>query len=134
MDDPASLFLLFEGVSPETSSPLFSTLLNIGLVIFLVLLNGFFVCAEFAFVAVRRSRIEALANEGKAGARRLLEVLNNMSAYLSAAQVGVTLASLGLGWVGEPAVATLFEQPLSGFSETVRHTVAFVVAFALISS
>jgi CBS domain containing-hemolysin-like protein len=134
MDDPASLFLLFEGVPPETSSPLFWSVLGIGLVILLVLLNGFFVCAEFAFVAVRRSRIEALANEGKAGARRLLGVLDNMTAYLSAAQVGVTLASLGLGWVGEPAIASLLEEPLSVFSDPVRHTVAFLIAFVLISS
>jgi CBS domain containing-hemolysin-like protein len=135
MDDPASLFLLLaEGAATESAPTIASTLLNVALVFVLVLLNGFFVCAEFAFVAVRRSRIEALAAEGKAGAKRLLNVLNNMSAYLSAAQVGVTLASLGLGWVGEPAVAALLEQPLSGMSDAVRHTVAFLIAFSLISS
>src|SRR3954452_18350866 len=127
MDDPASLFFLFEGVPPETSSTLFWPVLGIGLVILLVLLNGFFVCAEFAFVAVRRSRIEALANEGKAGARRLLRVLDNLTAYLSAAQVGVTLASLGLGWVGEPAIASFLEEPLSVFTYPVRHTVGFLI-------
>jgi CBS domain containing-hemolysin-like protein len=136
MDDPASTFFLFaaEAATTETTSTLVQTVLNIGLVILLVLLNGFFVCAEFAFVAVRKSRIEALAAEGSAGARRLLEVLGNMSAYLSAAQVGVTLASLGLGWVGEPAIASLLEQPLGGLNDTARHTVAFFIGFIFISS
>ncbi len=136
MDDPASLFLLFlaEPVTTETASTLTYTLLNIFLVIVLVFANGFFVAAEFAFVAVRKSRIENLANEGKIAAKRLLEILTNMSAYLSAAQLGVTLASLGLGWVGEPAIASVLEGPLSLLPEAARHTIAFLIAFSLISS
>lgn len=136
MDDPASTFFLFaaEAATTENTLTLLWTFFDIGLVILLVLLNGFFVCAEFAYVAVRRSRIEALVNEGSSGAKRLLEILNDLSAYLSATQLGITIASLGLGWVGEPAVAALLEQPLSGVSETLRHTIAFIIAFSLISS
>ena len=135
MDDPASLCLLLaaDGVTTETSSTLFWTLLNIALVAVLVFLNGFFVAAEFAFVAVRRSRVEALVAEGHAPAKRLLEVLDNLTAYLSATQVGITLASLGLGWVGEPAIAALLEAPLSAVPEAARHTIAFLIAFTLIS-
>ncbi|HVE56282.1 MAG TPA: hemolysin family protein [Pyrinomonadaceae bacterium] len=137
MDDPASLSLLFffaEPAAVETASTLTYTLVNILLVIILVFANGFFVAAEFAFVAVRKSRIENLANDGKPSAKRLLEILGNMSAYLSAAQLGVTLASLGLGWVGEPAIASVLESPLSLLPEAARHTVAFLIAFSLISS
>ena len=135
MDDPASLCLFFaaDGAVTENSSTLIWTLLNIVLVILLVFANGFFVAAEFAFVAVRRSRVEALVAEGHVPARRLLEVLDNLTAYLSATQVGITLASLGLGWVGEPAIATLFEAPLSTLPDAARHTVAFIISFILIS-
>src|ERR1044071_156401 len=71
-------------------------------VVLLVFLNGFFVAAEFALVGVRRSRIETLAESGDKRARRLISVLDNLNAYLSASQLGITLASLGLGWIGEP--------------------------------
>jgi CBS domain containing-hemolysin-like protein len=136
MDDPASLLFLLaaDAATAEIATTWGWTALNVGLVILLVFLNGFFVCAEFAFVAVRRSRIEALASDGNAKAKRLMGVLNNMSAYLSASQVGITLASLGLGWVGEPAIASLLEQPLAGMSDTLRHTIAFIIAFSIISS
>ncbi|HYH86925.1 MAG TPA: hemolysin family protein [Pyrinomonadaceae bacterium] len=105
-------------------------------VVLLVLLNGFFVAAEFAFVGVRRSRIEALAEEGDRRARRLLNVLNHMNEYLSASQLGITLASLGLGWLGEPTVAKLIEGPLhnAGVPETWIHVIAFLVAFTIITT
>ena len=104
MDDPAEFIFSY---SPkvraiETSATFIGTLLNLGLVLILVFLNGFFVRAEFAFVAVRRSRIETLAAEGKAGAIRLLTVLNNMKRVPFCRRLGVTIASLGLGWVGDP--------------------------------
>jgi len=138
MDDPASssLFLLATDATGAVADP--STLLYILLKLFLVLLlvfaNGFFVAAEFAFVAVRRSRIETLAGEGNPGAKRLLRILKNLNAYLSATQLGITLASLGLGWVGEPFVAQLLAQPLDMLPEAARSTVAFIIAFSLISS
>ncbi|HVF57025.1 MAG TPA: hemolysin family protein [Pyrinomonadaceae bacterium] len=105
-------------------------------VLLLVLANGFFVAAEFAFVGVRRPRIETLAEGGDLRARRLLRLLDNLNAYLSAAQLGITLASLGLGYLGEPAVAHLIEGPLAraGVAETWIHIIAFVIAFAVITS
>ncbi|HEY0659498.1 MAG TPA: hemolysin family protein, partial [Pyrinomonadaceae bacterium] len=117
--------------------------LNLLLVIFLVLANGFFVASEFALVAVRKSRIEALANEGHKGAVRLLGLLNNLNAYISATQLGITLASLALGWVGEPAVAAVLEPVLmrvgvvTGMaflaSGAVLHTISFTIAFSFIT-
>jgi CBS domain containing-hemolysin-like protein len=108
-------------------------ILKLSLVLFLVAANGFFVAAEFALVGVRRSRIETLAAAGNAAARRLLKQLNNLNAYLSASQLGITLASLGLGWVGEPVIARLLEQPLSGLSEGLRHGLSFAIAFSIIT-
>lgn len=108
-------------------------LLKLGLVIFLVAANGFFVAAEFALVGVRRSRIETLAAAGKGTARRLLRLLNNLNAYLSASQLGITLASLGLGWVGEPVIARLLERPFSGLSDGWRHGLSFFIAFSIIT-
>ncbi|HJT29696.1 MAG TPA: hemolysin family protein [Pyrinomonadaceae bacterium] len=103
-------------------------------VLLLVAANGFFVAAEFALVGVRSSRIETLAASGNRSAKRLMGLLQNLNAYLSACQLGITLASLALGWIGEPAVARLLEGPLSGLSETARHAVAFAVAFSIITS
>ncbi len=145
MDDPASLFLLFAaeaGTMPEPAT-FASTVFNIFLVIFLVLANGFFVASEFALVAVRKSRIEALVNEGNKAAERLLGLLNNLNAYISATQLGITLASLGLGWIGEPAVARLLDPMLISLGEatglaflssgTVLHTISFAIAFSFIT-
>jgi CBS domain containing-hemolysin-like protein len=112
------------------------TLIYVVVVLLLVFLNGFFVAAEFALVGVRRSRIETLAESGDRRARRLMSVLNNLNAYLSASQLGITLASLGLGWIGEPTVAHMIEDPLArmGVSETGVHLVAFFVAFVVITA
>ncbi len=145
MDDPASLLLFFAAdieTAPELPTPLFA-LAKILLVIFLVLANGFFVASEFALVAVRKSRIEALAAEGDAAAKRLLKMLNNLSAYISATQLGITLSSLGLGWVGEPVVAALLEPGLAYIGEAtgaafltsgpVLHTISFTIAFSTIT-
>ncbi len=103
-------------------------------VLVLVAANGFFVAAEFALVGVRSSRIETLAASGNRAAQRLMGLLQNLNAYLSACQLGITLASLALGWIGEPAIARLLEDPLAGFSETARHAIAFAVAFSIITS
>jgi len=110
---------------------------NVVLVLFLVLLNGFFVASEFALVKVRQSRLTQLSNEGNVRAKYALKVNQRLDAYLSATQLGITLASLGLGWVGEPAIADLIIAPLlSGFGvtdETVVHSIAFVAAFCVIT-
>src|ERR671916_1660199 len=110
------------------------TVFNILLVFFLVFANGFFVASEFALVGVRRSRIATLANTGDKRAKRLLGLVDNLNAYISATQLGITLASLALGWLGEPAIARLLEAPLKGrVSETVMHTIAFAIAFGIIT-
>ena len=108
--------------------------LNLVIVVLLVLANGFFVASEFSLVGVRRSRIETLAKSGSQRAKRLLPLINNLNAYISATQLGITLASLALGWIGEPAVAHLLEIPLKGrISDTLLHTLAFTIAFSIIT-
>jgi CBS domain containing-hemolysin-like protein len=104
------------------------------LVFLLVFANGFFVASEFALVGVRRSRIEMLAARGSRSARRLLELLDNLNTYISATQLGITMASLALGWVGEPVFAHLLEAPLKGrVSDLTLHTISFAIAFAIIT-
>ena len=110
------------------------TVLYIGLVFVLVLANGFFVASEFALVGVRRSRIQTLAEKGSAGAKRLLNLLDNLNAYISATQLGITMASLALGWIGEPVFAHLLEAPLKGrVSDVTLHTISFAIAFTIIT-
>jgi CBS domain containing-hemolysin-like protein len=110
------------------------TLFYVFLVFFLVLANGFFVASEFALVGVRRSRIETLAEGGSRPARRLLGLLDNLNAYISATQLGITMASLALGAVGEPVIAHMLEAPLRGrVSEAALHTISLAVAFTIIT-
>jgi CBS domain containing-hemolysin-like protein len=97
-------------------------------VVVLVLANGFFVAAEFALVRTRRPRMEQLARDGKSGAALTLKILDDISKYLSSCQFGITLASLGIGFLGEPAIAALFE-PLLG--DVFSHGVAVVISVAL---
>src|SRR5687767_1998949 len=108
--------------------------LKIVIVVLLVLANGFFVASEFSLVGVRRSRIQTLAKGGDKRAKRLLGLVDHLNAYISATQLGITLASLALGWIGEPAVAHLLEIPLQGrVSDTVLHTISFTIAFSIIT-
>ena len=110
------------------------TFLYILLVFFLVFANGFFVASEFALVGVRRSRIQTLAQSGNQAAKRLLNLLDNLNAYISATQLGITMASLALGWVGEPVFAHLLEAPLKGrISDVTLHTLSFAIAFTIIT-
>ncbi|MBL0225376.1 MAG: HlyC/CorC family transporter [Geobacteraceae bacterium] len=103
-------------------------------VIVLVAANGFFVASEFSLVAVRRSRIVALAESGNRRAKMLLGLLDHLNAYISATQLGITMASLALGWIGEPALARLLEAPLHGrVSDSLRHTISFIAAFTIIT-
>jgi CBS domain containing-hemolysin-like protein len=108
------------------------------LVAALLLLNGLFVAAEFAFVSVRRGQIQRAATEGSSSARRVLGALNNLDYYVAAFQLGITMASIGLGWLGEPVIAHLVEPPIEdlvgGFAPAVAHTVAIAIAFMLITS
>jgi len=105
---------------------------------FLVLLNGFFVAAEFAIVKVRISQIEMLARTGNRFATTAKHIIEHLDSYLSATQVGITLASLGLGWVGEPFVAKVISQGMDSIgvhlSVVLAHEIAFIIAFLLIST
>ena len=106
------------------------------LVLGLVLLNGFFVAAEFALVKIRDTQLEALVKSGNRRARMARRLIQNLDSSLSATQLGITLASLGLGWVGEPVFAALLSpvMDLLGVqSPEVRHTTAFVFGFSAIS-
>ncbi|UUZ86494.1 hemolysin family protein [Paenibacillus sp. P26] len=109
---------------------------NAVLIVVLVLLNGFFVSAEFAMVKVRNTRIDTLAQSGNVKAKFAQKIMNNMNAYLSACQLGITLASLGLGWVGEPTVSAFlmpFLKETLGLNEMAVHTISFIVAFSVIT-
>ena len=111
-------------------------LLFVVLALFLVALNGFFVAAEFGIVTLRKTRVRAIAKTAGLRGRILAKVHGQLDAYLSACQLGITLASLGLGWVGEPAFARLLEPlfALAGVtSPEVIHGVSFIIAFSVIS-
>jgi CBS domain containing-hemolysin-like protein len=100
----------------------------------LVVLNGFFVATEFAFVRIRSTAVNELAAEGRAGAETLQDVMANLDDYLAVTQLGITLASLGLGWAGEPAVASLIEPVLGPLLPTdLLHLVAFAIGFSFIT-
>src|SRR5919112_2862533 len=103
-------------------------------VVLLVLANGFFVAGEFALVRSRRSRLEELAAEGNSAARRVVAQIDDISEYLSACQFGITLASLGIGFLGEPAIAELVEPALGGLSHGVAVAVSIGIAYVLVTS
>jgi CBS domain containing-hemolysin-like protein len=103
----------------------------------LVALNGFFVAAEFSIVKVRQTRLQQLVSEGNTRAKYALSVTRKLDAYLSATQLGITLASLGLGWIGEGAISTLLIEPLLSLmnidSPALVHSISFVISFAIIT-
>jgi CBS domain containing-hemolysin-like protein len=102
-------------------------------IVAIVLVNGFFVAAEFAFVKVRATQLEALIVTGGRRARLARHILQNLTSYLSATQLGITMASLGLGWLGQPAFIALLAQPLAWVgvqSPQVQKSVAFAVGFS----
>ena len=113
---------------------MFRSLAFLLLVILLVLANGFFVASEFALVGVRRSRIATLAEAGNRKAKLLLRLIDHLNAYISATQLGITLSSLALGWIGEPAIAELLNPLLEGrVPPAVLHSISFAIAFSLIT-
>ncbi len=113
-----------------------STLLSIVIAVLLLAANAFFVAAEFALVKTRGFRMDALAEENRFGARLTQHILRHIEAYLACCQLGITMASLGLGWVGEPAVAALLTPVLEplGMPEAALHVTAFVIGFLIFSS
>ena len=102
----------------------------------LIFLNAFFVLSEFALVKVRRSKLEEFVKDKVANASLALKMTNSIDTYLSACQIGITLASLALGWIGEPAVASLIRKPLASLNlgEASVHTVAVIIAFSIITT
>ena len=138
MDDPASYYFAFL----VGGSPFPTTLIKVAGkllgVLFFVAANGFFVGAVFALVSVRRTRLEARAAAGSRRARAALRLTGNPTLFISATQLGITIASLALGWIGEPTIASLL-QPIAlriaseGRAGYVAHAFAIIVAFAAIT-
>src|SRR6185437_7836018 len=102
-------------------------------VVVLVLANAFFVAAEFALVGSRRSRLDELANAGDRKARLARRAVQSLDRYISATQLGITLASLGLGWMGEPALASVIGNVVGWLPGTIAlvtaHGLASIIAF-----
>ncbi len=112
--------------------------LRLGAVLVLVFANGFFVAAEFAIVTVRKTRVDQLIAEGNRRARRVREAVTEPDSYIAATQLGITMASLGLGWIGEPAVAELivplFDRLPPAWAVVSAHSLAAAVAFGAITA
>lgn len=104
------------------------------LLLVLVVVNGFFVAAEFALVRSRRSRIEQLAAEGESGAEEVVEQLDKITESLSACQIGVTMASIGIGFIGEPSLAHLLEPIFGSLSHEVAAALSLILAFAIVTA
>jgi magnesium and cobalt exporter, CNNM family len=100
----------------------------------LIAVNGVFVAAEFALVRSRRSKVEQLASEGSRGATAVLEQLDHIDEYLSACQLGITMASIGIGFLGEPAVAELIEPIFGGLSHGVAVAISVAIAYTLVTA
>src|SRR5262245_48737667 len=136
MDDPASKFLFL--LAGFGSTNLLKIAAKLFAVLFFVGANAFFVGAEFALVSVRRTRLEARAAAGSRRARAALRLIGNPTSFISATQLGITIASLALGWIGEPTVAS-FLQPIAtriaaeGKGGYVAHLFAIAIAFAAIT-
>ncbi len=110
--------------------------MTILVLVLLLVANAFFVAAEFALVKVPLVRVDALAATGGSAAKMTLRIANNLETYLATCQLGITMASLGLGWIGEPAVAALLEPVFTsmGLSAESVHLVSFLIGFILFSS
>ncbi|PZA11107.1 HlyC/CorC family transporter [Rhodopseudomonas palustris] len=113
-----------------------STLSNVLIAVLLLIANAFYVAAEFALVRSRGFRIKAMVEKRRFGAELVQHILGNVEAYLACCQLGITMASLGLGWVGEPTVSALLAPVLEpmGLSESARHLIAFLGGFLFFSS
>jgi CBS domain containing-hemolysin-like protein len=104
-------------------------------VLVLILLNAFFVAAEFALVRSRKAHLETDAAAGKRGAKVAVKIMDDLSRYLSAVQVGITLTSLGIGFIGEPAIGTIFKDLIgTSLSEGLRYAISFAIAYLITTS
>ena len=111
------------------------TALMLFLALFCVFLNGFFVLSEFSIVKIRKSKLEEFVNQKKANSKLALEMYKNLDTYLSATQLGITLSSLALGWLGESSVAVLLNKVLANFhiNPIAIHSISVVISFILIT-
>src|SRR6185503_13477605 len=104
----------------------------------LVFANGFFVAAEFSIVTVRKTRIDQLIAEGNRRARAVRRAVTDPDGYIAATQLGITMASIGLGWIGEPALASIVQPAVTfvpaGLAETTAHSISVAIAFALVTA
>jgi CBS domain containing-hemolysin-like protein len=120
-----------------TADSSWTDIIGILSVLLLVAANGFFVASEFSLVAVRRSRVAQLVATGRTNAKALLQAINNLDANLAACQLGITISSLALGWIGEPALATLIEPSLvsllGSLAAAGAHAIAITIAFSIIT-
>src|ERR1043165_801256 len=137
MDDPASNFLALL-MGDQLSAILVKFLTKFAAVLLLVGANGFFVGAEFALVSVRRTRLEARAAGGSRRAQAALRLIGNPTLFISATKLGITIASLALGWIGEPTIAAVLEPVAeaiapAGRAAYVAHLLAIVLAFTVIT-
>jgi magnesium and cobalt exporter, CNNM family len=110
------------------------SVLLLAILLLLVAINGFFVAAEFALVRSRRGKIEQLASEGESGADTVVEQLDKIDESLSACQVGITMASIGIGFLGEPSLAQLLEPVFGGLAHGVAVALSVTIAFALVTA
>ena len=117
----------------ETEISLAGILWRLGGVLALVFANGFFVAAEFSIVTVRKTRIDQLIAEGHRVARTVRRAVTEPDSYIAATQLGITMASIGLGWIGEPAIAETLQPALAflplGIAEATTHSIAVAIAF-----
>src|SRR6266513_6214108 len=126
-------------VAPEAVDPPSFTVATSSMiaVLGLVAINGFFVAAEFSLVAARRSKLDEMVAKGDWGARTVQTALQHLDRYIAATQLGITIASLALGWIGEPVLAHLFDQLFrtvgANPSPTATHVAAVPVAFFLLT-
>lgn len=113
-----------------------SVAVSLALVVVFLIMNAFFVIAEFALVRVRKSQLELAVDEGKPGAKNAMTIAENVNAYLSACQLGITLASLALGWLGEPAISKLLEPlfDMIGLPEAVVVAVSVAIGYFIMTT
>jgi magnesium and cobalt exporter, CNNM family len=104
------------------------------LLLVLVVFNGLFVAAEIGLVRSRKARLQVMANEGERGAGKALEQLDHLAEYIAACQVGITLCSIGIGFLGEPSLSKILEPVFGSLSHAVAATIAVVIAFAIVTS
>jgi magnesium and cobalt exporter, CNNM family len=104
------------------------------LLLLLIAINGFFVAAEFALVRARRGKMEQLASEGESGAEAVVEQLDHIEESLSACQIGVTIASIGIGFLGEPSLAKLLEPVFGGLSHGLAAAISLAIAFVFVTA